>query len=652
MTVATTQFFSTSASVNNSADVANVRPSVSKSEAFPSMVPGIDTQFADALKDSSSPYSTPRSTDAGDSVAPESPSCRSGCDCSASDTVSTDSGSSSETDSSVSSRRSSQRNLFGAVVTVCAAVSSVSPGTGSATKKLTASPTSWAAQQRLRRQQQGGEADVTRSVRCLLNKLTPERFGTISEQLVALIQNNSAAVAILVREVFQKATTQHSFISMYVDLCVKLESDSRLNPATGKAADTFRRILLGQCQSSFEDMLEVDYYKSDEGLNQEELEELRMVRKQKALGNMKLIGQLLTRGILSSKLLLTCCQDLLSEAANVPDALEFLAALLTVAGPTFDQVQGWVMKPVFEAVFTEVRKMVESPAVAARLRFLLRDLLDLRAAGWKDTKKATAGKAVPMRLDEVRCEADAANKQSSQQQYFSASPISRAQEWQQAQVQKAATRPTRRGGKKARAEREANSGSNSPVESEKKRQVLEAFPSPANSASPFALDAPPVAPVAAAAAEVPALPLPLQKRTGAFDKVAFSREVVATLKELATSHNVAAAVRRIRAQDVPRENQAAEFQDMLARAAEESRGPVRRYAFAFIAGLANGEQSAFDKTACLQGIKSFFLEDYESLCEEVPKLSAIVTSELVPTLRSVFNNAQLETAAVPRSCLR
>eukprot|EP00929_Paragymnodinium_shiwhaense_P044048 TRINITY_DN2259_c1_g1_i1.p1 TRINITY_DN2259_c1_g1~~TRINITY_DN2259_c1_g1_i1.p1 ORF type:complete len:671 (-),score=209.15 TRINITY_DN2259_c1_g1_i1:122-2134(-) len=643
-----------------------VRPTVSVPETFSSMVPSVDTRLANAQKGDVSPFSTPRSTDAGSC---STPSCRSGSfqGCGSSDTVeSCGSDSESRSCSSRSSRSSS--NFFGAVVTVCSAVlpysdarpaAAVTPAkawrAGKASK-LPASPTSWAAQHRLRREQEeNGEAHVLRSVRSLLNKLTPERFSSIYEQLVAAVQTPSA-VAVLVREVFEKATTQHNFIAVYVDLCVRLEDDARLHPASGKAAETFRRILLGQCQSSFEDMLEAGYsgahsaaHLDDEAVREEE----RLKRKQRALGNMKLIGQLLNRGMLSSKLLVTCCQELLSEQDSVPDALECLAALLTEAGPTFDKMTGWSLKPLLDAVFVEVRELMQSSAVSARTRFLLRDLLDLRAGDWKDTKRATTGKDSPKRLDEVRLEAAKSAPAQQKPQFFNKAPWQ--QDWQQ-NGQK--NKPIRRGGKSSRTDCDsASSGSRSPAESDKKRQATasEMLPWAPAAQSPTAAAAAAAAAAVlppAAAAPQPSVATTVTVRTGPFDKIAFSREVHMTMKELATSHNVPAAVRRIRQQDVPVDKQAAEFADMLARASEESRGPVRRYIFAFITGLANGEQSAFDKEACLEGIKSFFVEDYESLCEEVPKLPAIVTQELVPTLKAVYTATQLEEAAVPRCCQR
>jgi hypothetical protein len=116
----------------------------------------------------------------------------------------------------------------------------------------------------------------------------------------------------------------------------------------------------------------------------------------------------------------------------------------------------------------------------------------------------------------------------------------------------------------------------------------------------------------------------------------FRRELVSVLKDLAQNKNVAAAVRRVRAQEVPVERQAAETMDMLTRAAEENRGNPRRLYFAFVAGLARGNPSAFEQAEVLKGIKSFFKDIYADLIEEVPRLPSMIEAELVPTLREVF----------------
>lgn len=123
---------------------------------------------------------------------------------------------------------------------------------------------------------------------------------------------------------------------------------------------------------------------------------------------------------------------------------------------------------------------------------------------------------------------------------------------------------------------------------------------------------------------------------GPYNPKVFHRELVAIFRELSQSTNVAAAVRRVRSQIVPQTHQAAETTDILTRAAEECRGTHRRLFFAFAAGLAKGDSSAFEKIEVVSGVQAFFDDVFEDLCEEVPRLPNIVEAELIPTLRAVF----------------
>lgn len=150
----------------------------------------------------------------------------------------------------------------------------------------------------------------------------------------------------------------------------------------------------------------------------------------------------------------------------------------------------------------------------------------------------------------------------------------------------------------------------------------------------------------------PAPPPGLAQETAApvvvepFNPKAFHRELVAIFRELSQSANVAAAVRRVRAQKVPQSHQANEITDILTRAAEECRGTHRRLFFAFTAGLAKG--GTFENSEVLSGIKAFFADVYQDLCEEVPRLPSIVEAELVPTLREVFSAGILDRSLPAR----
>jgi hypothetical protein len=127
----------------------------------------------------------------------------------------------------------------------------------------------------------------------------------------------------------------------------------------------------------------------------------------------------------------------------------------------------------------------------------------------------------------------------------------------------------------------------------------------------------------------------------------FHRELSNALRDLASDRNVAAAVKRIRGQKVPTSCHTAEFVDVITRAAEEKRGPARRSFFAFAAALMASEDSAFDRSRCIEGISVFFREVYQELCLEVPRLELIVTSEFLPALMSVAPCRAQIAAAFP-----
>lgn len=146
----------------------------------------------------------------------------------------------------------------------------------------------------------------------------------------------------------------------------------------------------------------------------------------------------------------------------------------------------------------------------------------------------------------------------------------------------------------------------------------------------------------------------IKDREGPFDLKMFRKEMVATLRELSVQRNVARAVRRMRAQRVPAEYQAAEFADVLTRAAEEPRGGTRRLWWAFAAGLGAGldspDGSAFGRAECEAGLKIFFQDTYPGLCEEIHRLPVAAKAELIPTLQYVFSKEVMRSLLPTELC--
>ena len=266
--------------------------------------------------------------------------------------------------------------------------------------KLQASETSWAAQQqKLKKSEasQDSSEQVARTIKSILNKLTLEKFGSLSQQLLGCGICTSTHVEVLIHEVFEKATTQHHFIDMYADLCVLLHEHFTLQPfedCSGKADGrkmTFKRLLLDECQASFERLLSPP--EGLELLSAEDRTAAEVRYKTSMLGNIRLVGGLLSRGMLASRVGIAILEELLSNPT--PEALESIAALLTVLGPTVDN-KDWPQYAALNGIFDQISTIVKAKKCPPRERFLLRDLLDLRSARWVDKRPKKIERAMTL----------------------------------------------------------------------------------------------------------------------------------------------------------------------------------------------------------------------------------------------------------------
>lgn len=282
---------------------------------------------------------------------------------------------------------------------------------GASNHGLKVSSNSWAAALRARRKnaKQGAEdshEEIVRKMKCILNKLTIEKFPTLSKQLISCGIQSTSHLEALIHEICEKATLQHHFVNMYADLCSVLQahfaaSDKNMN---------FKKILLNACQASFEKHLTPpDSLNTLEG---EDLSAAEQLYKLQMIGNIKFVGALIVRKMLAVKVMFAIVEELLSDSTS--EALESLAALLTVVGPSFDYPE-FPQQFLLTAIFEQVKARTKDSRIKNRVRCLLKDVLELRASGWQDRKpKKMEG---PSTLDEVaqkfQSEAEAKNGQQS-----------------------------------------------------------------------------------------------------------------------------------------------------------------------------------------------------------------------------------------------
>ncbi|KAF9925250.1 hypothetical protein BGZ65_007898 [Modicella reniformis] len=247
------------------------------------------------------------------------------------------------------------------------------------------------------------EEQVSRKVKGLLNKLTLEKFDGISDKLVEIAnlstkEDDGATLQQCIRIIFEKATDEPNFGSVYAKLCHKL-MDKVSNEVKDKTAEgstggkLFRKYLLHRCQEDFTkgwkdkadgvslndkdgpDLMSDEYY-------------ILMKAKRQGLGLIHFIGELFKLSMLTEKIMHECVKKLL---ANVKDPeeeeIEGLCKLMTTIGLQLDHDKA---KPHMDVYFTRMAELTKNTKLPSRIRFMVFDVIDLRNSKWVN-KRAAAG---------------------------------------------------------------------------------------------------------------------------------------------------------------------------------------------------------------------------------------------------------------------
>ncbi|KAK2628556.1 hypothetical protein QTJ16_001659 [Diplocarpon rosae] len=274
---------------------------------------------------------------------------------------------------------------------------------------------------------------VQRKVKAALNKMTPEKFDKIADQILAIAaQSKDEADGRTLRQViqltFEKATDEAHWASMYAKFCkrmletmspeIKDESITDKNGNIVSGGNLFRKYLLNRCQEEFERGWKMDLPDKPEGERGEEKSEeavmlsdeyyIAAAAKRRGLGLVQFIGELYKLSMLTERIMHECVKKLV-DYTGIPDEaeIESLTKLLKTIGSNLDSTEKG--RPMMDVYFQRIQAMIDTPELPSRLRFMLMDIVDLRKKRWasKDNNKG------PKTLDEVRVEAEAAASQKA-----------------------------------------------------------------------------------------------------------------------------------------------------------------------------------------------------------------------------------------------
>lgn len=117
-------------------------------------------------------------------------------------------------------------------------------------------------------------------------------------------------------------------------------------------------------------------------------------------GNIRFIGELYKLGMLTDRIMHQCIGKLLREKHE--DSYECLCKLVSTIGEKLER-SGKTGNENLDQVFVDLKKLVRDKSISSRIRFMVLDLIELRANSWVDLR--TAGKTKPQTIDEVHKQA-------------------------------------------------------------------------------------------------------------------------------------------------------------------------------------------------------------------------------------------------------
>ncbi|KAH9906169.1 hypothetical protein F4778DRAFT_635080 [Xylariomycetidae sp. FL2044] len=269
-------------------------------------------------------------------------------------------------------------------------------------------------------------AMVQRKVKAALNKMTPEKFDKISDQILEIAaqskdESDGRTLRQVIQLTFEKATDEAHWASMYAKFCKRmLETmspeirDEGITDKNGQVVSggaLFRKYLLNRCQEEFErgwqtllpqaPTEEKDNKTEGAAMLSEEYY-IAAAAKRRGLGLVQFIGELYKLGMLTERIMHECVKKLVDYSGTPDEAeIESLCKLLRTIGGNLDATEK--SKAYMNVYFGRIQSMIELPDLPSRLQFMLMDIVDLRKANWH-SKEANKG---PKTIAEVRAEAEA-----------------------------------------------------------------------------------------------------------------------------------------------------------------------------------------------------------------------------------------------------
>lgn len=228
----------------------------------------------------------------------------------------------------------------------------------------------------------------TRKIRSLLNKLTPEKFQKLQQQILGVNMNTGDldTLRMVVEAIFKRVLLEPDFAWMYAELTARIEAsvkrhtenDKDNEKGNGQTSTTFRRLMIDQVRHQFN----ADFGDSSQRPNGTDGAEANKGKK-RCIANICFIGELFIRGFLADSVIHKCCiQPLLNRSMEWDEmALEATCRILQKAGENL--AENPRAAPYIETYFSVLAHFNNDKNLKARVRFMIRDLIEQKRNRWK-----------------------------------------------------------------------------------------------------------------------------------------------------------------------------------------------------------------------------------------------------------------------------
>ncbi|OQR73210.1 eukaryotic translation initiation factor 4 gamma 1 isoform X1-like [Tropilaelaps mercedesae] len=283
--------------------------------------------------------------------------------------------------------------------------------------------------------------------RGILNKLTPQRFDTLLDQVKKLDINSEERLSKVTQLVLEKALNETHFASTYARLCHTLLTVFNVpkitrEPGPVNPSVSFRKMLLQKCQYEFETDTDdsaaskerekkqqeerqgkLDAAKSEQERKeiQDQFNELDVKMKRRTFGLMRFIGELYNLDILNFNIMSDCFRKLMKNPTD-EDSIVCACKLFTTVGKKLAE-ESMIRRGVnetpelkdkhtlFQSLMQNLRKIISEnrdaqrtgqKCLPQRVIFMLEDVRDLKDRDWVPRRNEQA----PQTLEQIQKDAE------------------------------------------------------------------------------------------------------------------------------------------------------------------------------------------------------------------------------------------------------